>query len=74
VQAGATVGRQSVRIRIDGSRCQGHGRCELIAPRYFVVDDSGVGRVLMEEVAAADESDVDEAEFCCPEKAIELER
>lgn len=62
-----------MRIRIDDSRCQGHGRCELIAPDYFVVDDTGVGRVLVEDVAAADEADVDEAEFCCPEKAISLE-
>ncbi len=63
-----------MRIRIDGSRCQGHGRCELIAPTYFVVDDSGVGRVLVDVVDPADESDVDEAEFCCPERAISLER
>lgn len=61
-----------MRIRIDGSRCQGHGRCELIAPTYFVVDDTGHGQVLLAEVAPADEADVDEAEFCCPEKAIEL--
>lgn len=63
-----------MRIRIDGSRCQGHGRCELIAPSYFLVDDSGVGRVLRDDVDPADEGDVGEAEFCCPEHAISLEK
>ncbi len=59
-----------MRVRIDVDRCQGHGRCELIAPDYFLVDDAGVGQVLRPEVADADRADVDEARFCCPEQAI----
>ena len=61
-----------MRVLIDETRCQGHGRCELIAPSYFVVDDSGVGRVLVEQIDAADLADLDEARFCCPENAIQL--
>jgi ferredoxin len=66
------VGDPAVRVLIEETRCQGHGRCELIAPAYFVVDGSGLGRVLVEQVAAADLADLDEARFCCPENAIQL--
>ena len=61
-----------MRVLIDETRCQGHGRCELIAPAYFVVDDAGMGRVLTDQVAPADRGDVDQAQFCCPENAIRL--
>lgn len=60
------------RVQIDGSRCQGHGRCVLIAPDYFDVDDSGVGRVLVEHAEEADLADLREARMTCPEAAIEL--
>lgn len=61
-----------MRVLIDETRCQGHGRCELIAPAYFVVDDAGMGRVLTDRAAPADLADLDEAQFCCPENAIRL--
>ncbi len=61
-----------MRVQIDGSRCQGHGRCALIAPDYFDVDDAGLGTVLVAEVAESDVADVREAQHCCPESAIEL--
>lgn len=59
------------RVRIDASRCQGHGRCVLIAPDYFDVDEAGLGRVLIAEVAA-DCADLADAERSCPEGAIVL--
>ena len=34
----------SLRVRIDGERCQGHNRCYLIAPELFEVDDYGNAR------------------------------
>jgi ferredoxin len=61
-----------VRVRIDAGLCQGHGRCVLIAPHYFDVDQTGVGRVLRAEVAEADLADLREAQHCCPEGAIRL--
>jgi ferredoxin len=60
------------RIAIDPAKCQGHGRCALIAPSYFEVDDTGFGRVLVDEVAEVDRADVDEAVLSCPENAMRL--
>lgn len=61
-----------MRVRIDDRRCQGHGRCVLIAPDYFDVDETGLGKVLVPEISAADQADLREARHCCPEDAIEL--
>lgn len=61
-----------MRVQIDGSRCQGHGRCVLIASDYFDVDESGLGKVLVAEVAEPDAADLREAQHCCPENAIAL--
>ena len=60
------------RLTIDPDKCQGHGRCVLIAPAYFDMDDSGFGLVLRKDVDAADKADIDEAILSCPEHAIAL--
>lgn len=60
------------RVQIDGNRCQGHGRCVLIAPDYFDVGDTGLGKVLREQVLEVDLADLREARMTCPEAAIEL--
>ena len=60
------------RVTIDGSTCQGHGRCALIAPEHFDVDDSGMGLVLHDAVHDADLPNVREASLGCPESAISL--
>lgn len=57
-------------LSIDPAKCQGHGRCALIAPDHFDVDDTGYGVVLRDGVDAADQTDVDEAVLSCPEHAI----
>jgi len=49
----------------------GHGRCVLIAPDYFDVDGTGVGRVLLEKVARPTSRPARGAD-CCPEGAIRL--
>lgn len=54
---------------IDSNRCQGHGRCAIIAPQVFDVDDYGIGFVLVDPVDAH-LSDVKEAVASCPETAI----
>ncbi|GAA5156563.1 hypothetical protein GCM10023321_32480 [Pseudonocardia eucalypti] len=59
-------------VSIDGAKCQGHGRCALIAPEVFDVDDLGMGLVLVDEVPPAAEADVDEAVLTCPENAIHV--
>jgi ferredoxin len=59
-------------VTINGARCQGHGRCALIAPSLFDLDDSGQGLVLLDPVPGADLPDVEEAMLSCPEQAIAL--
>ena len=61
------------RVAIDPSKCQGHGRCVLIAPAYFDMDDTGFGVVLRDRVDDADRADIDEAVLSCPEHAIAVE-
>jgi ferredoxin len=62
-----------VKVTIDGEKCQGHGRCSLISPSVFDVDDYGNGLVLVDEVPAEEQDDVEEAVMSCPENAITLE-
>ena len=59
-------------VSIDSVKCQGHGRCELIAPEYFEVGDDGYAHVLREDVSDDDLIDVREAVQSCPESAIAL--
>jgi ferredoxin len=61
------------RVAIDPRKCQGHGRCVLIAPAYFDMDDSGFGVVLRDAVDDADKADIDEAVLSCPEQAVVVE-
>ena len=61
------------RVSIDPGKCQGHGRCVLIAPAYFDMDDAGFGAVLRDDVEEQDKADVDEAVLSCPEHAIAVE-
>lgn len=62
----------AVKAVIDSEKCQGHGRCALIVPSVFDVDDQGAGLVLVDEVPAVDEDEVREAVLCCPEQAISV--
>ncbi len=59
-----------VRVDIDASRCQGHGRCYELAPRVFGEDDEGYGVVRVHEVGADQQSDVRLADLNCPEGAV----
>jgi ferredoxin len=61
-----------MRVAIDKDKCQGHARCAILASTVFDVDDLGNGVVLVDEVPAADEAEVREAVFSCPEGAISL--
>ena len=62
-----------VKAIVDEQRCQGHGRCELIAPLLFAVDDRGISSVLVDDIDPADPADAEEAEQSCPERAITMQ-
>jgi ferredoxin len=57
-------------LMIDSARCQGHGRCALINPDLFDVNDDGYGIVLDPAPAGDAKADADRAIVNCPEQAI----
>ncbi|GAT07102.1 MULTISPECIES: ferredoxin [Mycobacteriaceae] len=63
-----------MRVSVDGTRCQGHTLCSMIAPDMFVLDDvDGHASPVTEEVPADQEELVKEAAHSCPEQAIVIE-
>jgi ferredoxin len=59
-----------MKVCVDKDRCQGHGRCGILAPDVFEVDDLGKASVLLEEVPDELAAAVREAALSCPESAI----
>ena len=60
-----------MRVRVDGSRCVGHGMCYLAAPDIFQLsDEDGHACLLSEDVPAELGEAVRQAERGCPEQAI----
>lgn len=55
---------------IDPQKCQGHGRCTLVNPDLFDVDDAGYGVVLIENPGPEYDADIEIAIGSCPEQAI----
>jgi ferredoxin len=62
-----------MRVWVDGTRCQGHTLCAMIAPEMFVLSDiDGTSSAVCEVVPADQEALVREAAHSCPEQAIEI--
>ncbi|KXF55797.1 ferredoxin [Rhodococcus sp. SC4] len=59
-----------MKVTIDPTLCQGHGRCVTICPDVFDMDDQGNGVVVTADVPTELQADVDEAVTACPESAI----
>ena len=63
-----------MRVHIDRSSCQGHGRCYDLAPDLFAPDDVGNGEVIGGgEVPPERERQALLAVANCPERAISVE-
>jgi ferredoxin len=63
-----------VKVTIDSSRCQGHGRCYDLAPGVFTEDDEGYGQAPEDgAVPAGLESVTQLAVANCPEQAITID-
>jgi ferredoxin len=62
-----------VRIRLDADRCQGHGRCYVLAPDLFDADDYGHCVLLVDEVPEGRQDDARSGVENCPEQALSLE-
>ena len=63
-----------VKIRVDDSRCEGHGRCYALAPELFESDDIGNGHEVGDgSVPAGLEEKARKAALNCPERAVLIE-
>ena len=66
-------GNVLVKVQINASSCQGHGRCYDIAADLFGEDDEGYGTVAGDgTVPPGREDDARLAAANCPEQAIEM--
>jgi ferredoxin len=63
-----------MRVTIDESKCQGHGRCFSLAPQLFESDELGNGVVIGDGTVAPDEErHARLAVANCPERAVSVE-
>jgi ferredoxin len=63
-----------VKLRVDGTACQGHGRCYMLAPDLLECDDEGFVTIRDDEIAipAGLEGLAADLAGSCPESAISL--
>ena len=62
-----------MKVRVDTTKCEGHGRCYALAPTLFDLDDFGTSSVIGDgSVATADEALVRLVVANCPEFAVEI--
>lgn len=66
------MGREMIRLAIDGAKCEGHARCVARAPELFDVDEDGASFPLSEEIPDDQLDDARKAADACPERAITL--
>jgi ferredoxin len=61
------------RVVLDNEKCQGHGRCYVLAPEVFGPDEEGYGTVLEAEVSGDLLEQAERGVLGCPEAAITLD-
>lgn len=61
-----------MKVHLDRERCQGHGRCYVLAPSVFEPDDDGYGFVVDEEVPPGLADAARRGANNCPEDAITI--
>ncbi|PQP22595.1 ferredoxin [Rhodococcus opacus] len=61
-----------MRVEIDTTKCQGHGRCYLLAPEVFDMDEEGMGIVTDLRPAVEYLDSARSAAENCPETAISM--
>ena len=67
------MGADTVKVRVDRDRCQGHARCAALAPDLFVLDEFGNAQERGDGTVPS--ALVDKAYLAkanCPELAIEV--
>lgn len=63
-----------MKVRVDSTRCTGHGRCYSLAPEVFQDDEYAYSVVVKPEIDGASPlaEDARYAASSCPEVAIEI--
>jgi ferredoxin len=68
-------GPTRLKVRVDRERCQGHARCNALAPELFQLDELGNAREIGGGVVPAElEEKAMLAQANCPELAIEVSK
>lgn len=67
------VSGRAVRVRVDGERCVGHGRCYEIAEEVFGENERGHCVVRLTEVPPKLQAKARRGAANCPEQAIEID-
>jgi len=69
----AARAEESMRIRVDPEKCQGHNRCKAVAPELFVLDRFGNASAVGDgRVPPGFEEKARLAVANCPEMAVEI--
>jgi ferredoxin len=62
-----------VRVRVDPEKCQGHNRCQALAPALFELDEYGSAKEVGDGVVPEDQLEAAYlARANCPEMAVEI--
>lgn len=61
-----------MRVHLDREKCQGHGRCYVLAAAVFESDDDGYGLVVNDDVPAELHDAARKGAGNCPEDAITI--
>lgn len=61
-----------MKVQLDRDRCQGHGRCYVLASSVFESDDDGYGLVVSNEVPSDLRESARKGAGNCPEDAITI--
>jgi ferredoxin len=61
-----------MKLSVDATKCQGHGRCYALAPDLFDLDDNGNASALEPEIPDDRLADAELAAANCPENAITI--
>lgn len=61
-----------MKVRLDRDRCQGHGRCYVLASAVFESDDDGYGLVVSVDIPVELHDAARKGAGNCPEDAITL--
>jgi ferredoxin len=60
-------------VRLDETKCVGHGRCYVLAPDVYEEDDAGHCVLRMTDIPPDLEDQARAGEQNCPEGALEIE-